>query len=99
MKMQKKLTIQDISNQMGVLTTTIMRVLNGKPKASDDLRTRIIQTANNLGYYPNKLAQAYPVPASTPTCAFMPNSLHSLSWFGVSRDLLPSLCFLSTWGR
>lgn len=53
-----RVTMQDISKKVGVSLTTVTKALNGKPKISEELRNRIIDTARELGYKPNKTAQA-----------------------------------------
>lgn len=56
--MSKRATLADISKAMGVSTTTITRALNSKPKVGEELRKSIIETAEKMGYKPNKTAQA-----------------------------------------
>jgi LacI family transcriptional regulator len=56
--MKSRITIQDISDCVGVSTTTVTRALNGKPKVSEELRKKIVLTASTMGYKPNKTAQA-----------------------------------------
>lgn len=55
---EKFATLTDISNMVGVSTTTVSRYLNGKYQfMSDDTRDRIREAIEVLGYHPNNLAR------------------------------------------
>ncbi len=54
----KRVTIKDIANTLGVSYAIINRALNNKPGVSDELRAKILQTADELGYRVNKVAQS-----------------------------------------
>ena len=56
--MKERVTIKDISKEIGVSVTTVYKALNNKPKISEGLRRRILDKAAELNYTPNKLAQA-----------------------------------------
>ena len=56
----KNISIKDIAQEVGVSTTTVSFVLNGKAKEkriSDDLKERILETASRLNYRPNQVAR------------------------------------------
>ena len=56
----KPVSIKDIAGQVGVSTTTVSFVLNGKAKEkriSDDLKNRILEVAASLNYRPNQVAR------------------------------------------
>ncbi len=56
----KSISIRDIAQAVGVSTTTVSFVLNGKAKEkriSEDLRDRILETAARLNYRPNQVAR------------------------------------------
>lgn len=56
----KAVSIKDIAGQVGVSTTTVSFVLNGKAKEkriSDDLKNRILEVAASLNYRPNQVAR------------------------------------------
>jgi len=55
--MKKRITIKDISREIGVSVTTVYKALNNKPKISEEMRRRINEKALELNYTPNKLAQ------------------------------------------
>ena len=55
--MKKRVTIKDISEEIGVSVTTVYKALNNKPKISEEMRKRIYDKATELNYVPNKLAQ------------------------------------------
>lgn len=56
--MSKRVTIQDIAKKVNTSTTTVYKALSGKDKISEKTRAQIIKTAEELGYQPNKSAQA-----------------------------------------
>lgn len=56
----KNISIKDIALEVGVSTTTVSFVLNGKAKEkriSEELRDRILETAARLNYRPNQVAR------------------------------------------
>lgn len=56
----KSVSIKDIANQVGVSTTTVSFVLNGKAKEkriSEDLKNEILRIAEKLHYRPNQVAR------------------------------------------
>ena len=56
----RSVSIKDIAQEVGVSTTTVSFVLNGKAKEkriSDELKDRIIQIAEKLNYRPNQVAR------------------------------------------
>jgi LacI family transcriptional regulator len=56
----KSVSIKDIANEVGVSTTTVSFVLNGKAKEkriSDDLKEEILKIASRLNYRPNQVAR------------------------------------------
>lgn len=56
----KSISIKDIAQEVGVSTTTVSFVLNGKAREkriSEDLKDRILETAARLNYRPNQVAR------------------------------------------
>ena len=56
----KTVSIKDIANQVGVSTTTVSFVLNGKAREkriSEDLKNEILRIAEKLNYRPNQVAR------------------------------------------
>ena len=51
-------TIKDIAAAVGVSVATVSNVLNGKPNVGKVIRTKVLQAAKQLGYRPNRAAQA-----------------------------------------
>jgi LacI family transcriptional regulator len=51
-------TIQDIARAIGVSVATVSNALNGKRNVGQALRQRILRAARDLGYRPNRAAQA-----------------------------------------
>lgn len=61
MPSKKKLSIQDLARELGVSTTTVSFVLNGKAKEkrlSAALTKRVLDYAEKVGYRPNELAKS-----------------------------------------
>ncbi|MBP1974000.1 LacI family DNA-binding transcriptional regulator [Cohnella thailandensis] len=47
----KKVTMQQIADQVGVSKFAVSQALSGKPGVAEETRARIVQAANELGYY------------------------------------------------
>ncbi|MBQ4630801.1 MAG: LacI family DNA-binding transcriptional regulator [Clostridia bacterium] len=54
----KRVTIKDISTKLGVSYAIINRALNNKAGVSEEMKARILKTADELGYRVNKVAQS-----------------------------------------
>ena len=50
-------TIKEIAEICGVSATTVSNVLNGKAKASEKTRQKILKAVEEYGYTPNAIAQ------------------------------------------
>lgn len=50
-------TLKDIGAELGLSPATVSRALNGFPEVSARTRTRVLETAERLGYRPNRVAQ------------------------------------------
>ncbi len=60
MSHMRSVSIKDIAQEVGVSTTTVSFVLNGKAKEkriSDELKDKILKTAERLNYRPNQVAR------------------------------------------
>ena len=55
---QKKTTIKDIANVLGITPSAVSRALNDHPRISDKTKIAVQQVAKNLNYQPNQLASA-----------------------------------------
>jgi len=53
----RSVTIKDLASELGLSITTISRALNGYPDVGEKTRQRIAETAQKLGYRPNRNAQ------------------------------------------
>lgn len=53
-----KVTIKDIAQKANVSPITVSRALNDKQDISPNTKKRIIEIANDLGYFPNMLARS-----------------------------------------
>lgn len=54
----KKVTMQDIAEELGVTKTTVCRAFNEKSSVRPELREKILETAAARGYRPNRLAKS-----------------------------------------
>ncbi len=50
-------TLKEISAELGLSVTTVSRALNGFPEVGQATRERVQETADRLGYRPNRIAQ------------------------------------------
>lgn len=53
----RHVTIKDLAAELGLSITTISRALNGYPDVGEKTRKRVEETAQRLGYRPNRNAQ------------------------------------------
>lgn len=51
-------TSHEVARAAGVSQPTVSRALSGDPKVADETRTRVIETAQRLGYFPNTAARS-----------------------------------------
>src|ERR1700744_2512478 len=59
--MSKRLSINDIANELGVAKSTVSFILNGKAKEkriSDELTEKVLKFVKEKGYQPNQLAKS-----------------------------------------
>jgi LacI family transcriptional regulator len=52
-----RVTIRDVATKAGVSPMTVSRVINDRPRVSDDTRRRVQGAVAELGYVPNRLAR------------------------------------------
>ncbi|MEH7254923.1 LacI family DNA-binding transcriptional regulator [Neobacillus niacini] len=52
-----KITITDVAKNANVSKATVSRVINHNPKVKDEIRQRVLQSINELGYQPNAIAR------------------------------------------
>ncbi|OGN95580.1 MAG: hypothetical protein A2Z71_04720 [Chloroflexi bacterium RBG_13_50_21] len=50
-------TIRDVAKRLNVSITTVSRALDGYPDVAETTRQRVLQTAHELGYLPNRAAR------------------------------------------
>lgn len=54
----KRVTIRDLSKEVGLSLGAINKALNNKPGLSDETREKILKTAEKMGYRVNRVAQS-----------------------------------------
>jgi len=60
---QRRMTIKELSREIGLSVCTINKALNNKPRISPETRALVIKSAEKFGYRPNTLAKALARPA------------------------------------
>lgn len=63
-------TLLDIAKKLNISIATVSRALNDRPGVGNDLRQRVIETANELGFVPNMAARSL-VTSRTQTIGFV----------------------------
>ena len=63
-------TLLDIAKKLNISIATVSRALNDRPGVGSDLRQRVIDTANELGFVPNMTARSL-VTSRTQTIGFV----------------------------
>lgn len=58
MKNAKRVTVKEISRELGLALGTISKALSGKPGVKDETRELVLRTAETMGYRTNRLAQS-----------------------------------------
>lgn len=56
--MARKVGIRDIAERAGVAMSTVSHVLNGTASISDEVRTRVLEAASDMGYLARRQAKA-----------------------------------------
>ncbi|MBP3577323.1 MAG: LacI family DNA-binding transcriptional regulator, partial [Lachnospiraceae bacterium] len=54
---EKKLTIADVADYLGVSKTTVSRAISGKGRVSEETRKRVQQYIDQMDYKPNVIAK------------------------------------------
>ena len=54
---EKKLTIADVAEHLGVSKTTVSRAISGKGRVSEETRQRVLQYIDRMDYKPNVIAK------------------------------------------
>ncbi len=57
MNKKKKVTIEDIAEEVGYSANTVSRALNDKSEIKQETKDLILKTAEEMGYRPNRVAQ------------------------------------------
>lgn len=55
---ETRVTMKTVAEAVGVSQCTVNKALTGKPRVSEEMRKRIIETAERLGYRRNRLARS-----------------------------------------
>ena len=52
----KKITLKDIARELNVTVGTVSHVFNGRDDISEEMRTKVLETAKKMGYISNNAA-------------------------------------------
>ncbi|TSB45109.1 LacI family DNA-binding transcriptional regulator [Alkalicoccobacillus porphyridii] len=81
--MARKITMQDIANELNISKNSVSQALSGKPGVSEITRDKIQQKANELGYYYSKgKPSTSPIHTSGNIALIASDFVFSLSFFG-----------------
>jgi DNA-binding LacI/PurR family transcriptional regulator len=91
MEFKRNYTVHDVAKLAGTSATTVSRVLsnNGYP-VSEDLRKRVLETAEKLNYTPNVLAKSLKSANSTEIGVIVPtisNPFYSSAILGIQQEI------------
>jgi len=56
-RLTQQVTLEDVAQLSGVSLATASRALNGRPGVRDDVRVRVSEASNRLGFRPNRAAR------------------------------------------
>ncbi len=73
----KRITAEDVAQELGVSVMTVSRVLNKKANVADGTREKVLHTAMRLGYIPNRIAQSLVTRKSFTIGVIVPEISHS----------------------
>jgi len=73
-----RITINDVARESGVSTSTVSRVVHDNPRISDKTKTRVRETMERLGYFPNALARGLARASTGNLGLILPNSSENL---------------------
>ncbi len=81
--MAQKITLDDLSRQLGLSKFSVSRALSGKPGVSENTRSMVLQTARELGY--NHTAVAQPMDSEKIVHLIIPqaDAINSSFWIEV----------------
>ena len=57
MRPERAVTLQDIADRLGVSRSTASFAITGRGRVSDEMRRRVREVADELGYRPNSVAR------------------------------------------
>lgn len=85
-KRSQKVTITSVARLAGVSTATAGRVLGGYGYSSQEVRTRVKESAEALGYRPNRLARSL-ITGKTKTIGVVAGDIQSPFYAGLLRGI------------
>jgi LacI family transcriptional regulator len=85
-KQLDKVTIADVAKLAGVSTSTAGRVLGGYGYASEEIRSRVRQSAERLAYRPNLVARGL-ITGKTKTIGIIAGDIQSPFYASILRGV------------
>lgn len=75
--MTKKVTAKEIADILGISTMTVSRALNNRPNVNEKTRQAVVETAHQLGYFPNHIAKSLVLRKTNTIGVVVPEITHS----------------------
>jgi DNA-binding LacI/PurR family transcriptional regulator len=83
-------TVFDVAKKAGVSIATVSRVLRGTAIVSEETRSRVVQAVEELGYFPNRMAQGLRL-GRTETVAFAVGDIEQSVYAAMTKHLQSAL--------
>ena len=94
----KRVTMQDIANELGVTKTTVCRAFNEKSSVRPELREKILETAASRGYRPNRLAKSLSLKAGALKIGVINKAVPGYFWGLIKKGVFDAQSELADYG-
>ena len=96
--MKKRVRIKDIADKVGVSTGTVDRVLHNRGNVAADVKKRIMDAVEELGYERNHLASALAYNRTVKVAVLLPNPIIDAYWTQTDKGVLKALKAVQHYG-
>ena len=93
-----KLTIEDVARAAGVSRSTVSRVMNGVPGATESVRRHVKEIIAELGYVPDQTARALASRQQPAVDVVVASPVSAVSWISSHIDAMFVACDLTAAG-
>ena len=83
--MDKRVTMKDIANSLGISIGTVERALHGKQDINPETKQLVLDKVREMGYLPNKHARSLSLKKRKEVAVIMP--LNSEFWYRVKAGI------------